>query len=124
MIGTRVFTVRLSEEAKGVVRMYSALLAITLLHERTFTRPFASLQVAQPSLVIMFDGCLGGSGVIWYGGQSATALFQDARTRGLAALGGAAVDLRSLGFGDDSSFQYVSEFISLLIGRESVWPSG
>ena len=64
----------------------------------------------------MFDGCLDGSGVIWYGGQSATAIFQDARIRGLTALGGAAVDLRSLGFGDDSSFQNVSEFISLLIG--------
>jgi len=112
----RVVMVRLNEEAKWVVRLYSALLSLTLLHETTFTRPFVSFQLSRPSLVIRFDGCLGGAGVIWYGGDAATALSLDPFTRGLPALGGVAVDLRSLGFGEDSSFQNVSEFISLLIG--------
>lgn len=112
----RVFHIRLSDDAKRIVRLYSALLALTLLHETQFTRPFASFRVSAPSLVIKFDGCLSGSGVIWYGGMSALALQHDPLTRGLSALGGAAVDLRSLGFGEDSSFQNVSEFISLLLG--------
>ena len=108
--------VRLTDEAKWVVRLYSALLALTLLHETKFTRPFVSFRVSIPSLVIRFDGCLGGSGVIWYGGEAAVALSLNPLTLGLTALGGVAVDLRSLGFGEDSSFQNVSEFISLLIG--------
>ena len=97
----RVVMVRLTEEAKWVVRLYSALLSLTLLHETTFTRPFVSFQLSRPSLVIRFDGCLGGAGVIWYGGDAATALSLDPLTRGLPALGGVAVDLRSLGFGED-----------------------
>ena len=53
---------------------------------------------------------------MWYGGEAALALSFDPLTRGLTAFGGVAVDLRSLGFGEDLSFQNVSEFISLLIG--------
>ena len=70
----RVVTVRLTTEAKWMVRLYSALLALTLLHETMSTRPFVSFRVSASSLVIRFDGCLGGSGVIWYGGEVAVAL--------------------------------------------------
>ena len=51
---------------------------------------------------------------MWYGGEAALALSIDPLTRGLTALGGVAVDLRSLGFGEDLSPQNVSDF-SLLI---------
>lgn len=114
--GRQCKRVHLSADAKRVLRLYSALLALTLLHETSFTRPFTSFQVSTQSLVIKFDGCLRGSGVIWYGGEAALALQRDPFARGLPALGGAAVDLRALRFGEDSSFQNVSEFVSLLLG--------
>ena len=94
-----IVLVRLTVEAKWVVRLDRALLALTLQHETKFTRPFVSFMVSSPSLVIRFDGCLGRSGVLWYDGEAALALSRDPLTRGLSALGGVAVDLRSLGFG-------------------------
>ena len=57
--------------------------------------------------VIEFDGSLTGAGILWYArnGDGVEVL-----------LGGAAVDLSPLGFGDDSTYQNTCEFITLVLG--------
>ena len=103
----------IEEKAKRVARLYAALLAMTLQHEPCFTRSLTSFAVQAPTLTIMFDGSLSGSGIIWY-----TTMWSTKQNRYVeqVALGGMAVDLRVLEFGSDPSFQNCAEFISATLG--------
>jgi hypothetical protein len=101
--------VRLAPEVRRVVRLYTALMALTVVREQSFTRSLESFSRKAPTLVIQFDGSLGGVGVTWFEwrGQNRTEE---------AVLGGTAVSLGSLQFGGDSSFQNCCEFIGALVG--------
>lgn len=106
-VGQEHTTVRVTPEVRVAIRLYQALMALTVVREQSFARSFDSFVKKKPTLVIQFDGSLKGVGVTWH------AVSGDAQE---AVLGGSAVSLRSLNFGEDSSFQNCSEFIGVLIG--------
>ncbi|KAJ1437277.1 hypothetical protein B484DRAFT_428363 [Ochromonadaceae sp. CCMP2298] len=97
----------LSSAAAISVGMVQALLALTVVKERTFTRNFAAWKAigAGWAIVAQFDASLGGIGVIWY-------LRSPVGTESL--IGGVWLDIRHLGFGEDSRFQNVAEFLAII----------
>ncbi|KAJ1397366.1 hypothetical protein B484DRAFT_407017 [Ochromonadaceae sp. CCMP2298] len=97
----------LSSAAAISVGMVQALLALTVVKERTFTRNFAAWKAIETgwAIVAQFDASLGGIGVIWY-------LRSPVGTESL--IGGAWLDIRHLGFGEDSRFQNVAEFLAII----------
>ena len=98
--------VRISSETRMVVRLYQALLALTVVREQSFTRTLSSFVQRQPKLTIQFDGSLTGIGVTWFKIEDGTE----------ALLGGAAVCLRGWEFGGDSSYQKWAEFAAVVVG--------
>ena len=100
----------ISHQARRVVRLYQALLALTLLDELRFTRSLGSFGNRVPTLVIEYDGSLSGSGIIWY------RITYEGGCHREVALGGAVVDLRALHFGSEAAFQNCAEFMSLTLG--------
>ena len=90
-----------------MVRLYEALLALTVVKEECFTRSLQSFVHRKPTLTIRFDGSLSGVGVTWFSRSS------DGHE---TVLGGVAVSLRCLGFGTDTSYQNSAEFIGVVIG--------
>jgi hypothetical protein len=97
----------LSSAAAISVGVVQALLALTVVKERAFTRNFEAwrARAAGWAIVGQFDASLGGIGVIWYlrspdGAES--------------LIGGASLDIRHLGFGEDSRFQNVAEFLAII----------
>ena len=99
-------SVTLSKKVRMVVRLYQALMALTVIKEQSFTRSLDSFVRKPPTLTIQFDGSLTGVGVTWFtkSGGSET------------VLGGTAISLRGLEFGDDSSNQNCAEFIGVVVG--------
>ena len=108
--------VKVSSMARRVVRLYQALLALTLHREGVFARSFSSFRIrSTPTLMITFDGCLDGIGIVWH----SVAGTWDAGRRRFSAqtvLGAAALCLRSMNFGGDTSFQNLAEYIGWLVG--------
>ena len=108
--------VKVSSLARRVVRMYQALLALTLHREGVFARSFSSFRSrSTPTLMITFDGCLDGIGIVWHSVSGTW----DARRRRFSVqtvLGASAFSLRSRKFGGDTSFQNSSEYIAWLVG--------
>ena len=100
-------SVRLHPRVRTVVRLYQALLALTVVKEECFTRSIQSFIRRAPTLTIQFDGSLSGVGVTWFTRSS---------TGHEAVLGGVAISLRCLGFGTDTSNQNSAEFIGVVIG--------
>ena len=96
----------ISEEAKTAIRCWRAMLYLVHFDERRFTRTLQSFSDAPPTYVIEFDASLSGAGIIWFKRAGGTE----------ECLGGSAVDLRALKFGDDSSYQNVCEFIGVVLG--------
>ena len=66
-----------------------------------------SFRAEKLPVIIDFDASLSGAGILWYERQ------QDEDE---ISLGGAAVDLRLLRFGTDSSFQNTAEYIGCVLG--------
>ena len=108
--------VKFSSMARRVVRLYQALLALTLHREGVFARSFSSFRsMSAPTLMITFDGCLDGIGIVWH----KVAGTWDAVRRRFSAqtvLGASAFSLRSMDFGGDTSFQNLAEYIAWLVG--------
>lgn len=99
-------SVKLPRRVRMVVRLYQALMALTVVKEQSFTRSLDSFVRKPPTLTIQFDGSLTGVGVTWFTRHG----------RRETVLGGIAVSLRMLDFGDDSSNQNCAEFIGVMIG--------
>ena len=81
------------------------MLCLVRYRETDFTRTLESFVPAASAVTAEFDASLKGAGVVWYG-----------TIDGAEGAGGVcAVDLSFLGFGEDSSFQNLSEFIGAVI---------
>ena len=95
----------LSVEAIVAIQCWRAMLCLVRHRETEFTRTIASFAPTAPTLVAEFDASLSGAGFIW-----------SVREDGAEVIRGVgAVDLSSLGFGVDSSFQNLSEFIGAIL---------
>ena len=97
--------VPLSNEAKVAIKCWRAMLCLVRYSEARFTRSLASFTIAPSHVVAEFDASLSGAGLIWYDRSSGAEV----------AVGVCAVDISSLGFNDDSSFQNLAEFIGAII---------
>ena len=95
-----------SEEAKRAIRLWRAMLFLVRYDELRFTRSLESFDDTSPNLVIEFDASLACAGIQWF-----------RRVNGAeVCLGGSGVDLRFLGFKDDSVFQNLCEFLGKILG--------
>ena len=112
----RHISVSIDNKARRTVRLYAALLTLSLIHGKVFTRTFASFDDRNPTLRIKFDGSLEGAGLLWFITGRGDCPYYEELLVIESLLGGAAVDLRSLNFGWDSSFQNCSEYITIIIG--------
>ena len=94
-----------SAEAIIAIQCWRAMLCLVRFRETEFTRTIESFAPATPILVAEFDSSLSGAGVIW-----------SIRADGTEVVKGvSAVDLSFLGFGVDSSFQNLSEYIGAIL---------
>ena len=73
--------------------------------ETEFTRSLASFAPKTRTVIAEFDASLSGAGLIWYARMGGTEV----------ARGVGAVSLDFLRFGDDSSYQNLSEFIGAIL---------
>ena len=87
--------------------MWRATLALVELNEAQFTRPLDSFKSHDVQFIVEFDASLKGIGLLRYKRDS---------NENEIALGASAVDITSMNFGCDSSFQNVAEYIGGLIG--------
>jgi hypothetical protein len=95
----------LSEEAIIAVQCWRAMLCLVRYRETEFTRTLESFTHTTPVIIAEFDASLSGAGLIW-----------SVRNDGAEeVLGVSAVDLTRLGFGVDSSYQNLSEFIGAVL---------
>lgn len=95
----------LSAEAVVAIQCWRAMLCLVRHREVEFTRAIASFAPETPTVVAEFDSSLSGAGLIWYSREG------DAEV----AVGVGAADLLFLGFGEDSSFQNLSEFLGAIL---------
>ena len=99
-------TFLVSQEAKVAIRAWRAMLFLVRYDERRFSRTMESFGNDPPLYIVEFDASLKGAGILWY-----------RRVRGTeVCVGGSAIDLRFLGFGEDSSYQNLSEYIGGILG--------
>jgi hypothetical protein len=95
----------LSTEAIVAIQCWRVMLCLVRFRETEFTRTIESFAPATPVLVAEFDSSLSGAGVLWFIRSNGAEEF----------IGVSAIDLTCLGFGVDSSFQNLSEFIGAII---------
>ena len=88
------------------IQCWRAMLCLVRHRETEFTRSIASFASETPAQVAEFDSSLSGAGLIWYSRDG------DAEV----ALGVGAADLLFLGFGEDSSFQYLAVLGQIALG--------
>lgn len=96
---------KLSQEAKVAIQCWRALLCVIPYDEVQFTRSLASFHARPGETVAEFDASLSGVGVVWFSSDGAAE-----EVRGVCAL-----SLLSMGFGKDSSFQNLAEFIGAIV---------
>ena len=92
-------------EAVVAIQCWRAMLCLVRHRETEYTRSIMSFAASTPVVVVEFDASLDGAGLIWYSREHGAEV----------ALGVGAVSLRFLGFGSDSSFQNLSEFIGAIL---------
>ena len=95
----------LTAEATVAIQCWRAMLCLVRYREAEFTRTIESFVPTTPVLIAEFDASLSGAGLIWYAVENGAEV----------ARGVSAVDLTFLGFGTDSSFQNLSEFIGAIL---------
>jgi hypothetical protein len=106
----RHVSVDLKNNAKRAIHVWRAMLCILVFREQEFGRPFDTFIPRSSRLVIHFDACLEGMGVIFYEkGDSADGCND-------VALGGCAASFLCYGIGSDSSYQNACEFVAAVIG--------
>ena len=95
----------LPADAVIAIQCWRAMLCLVRHRESEYTRTVESFAHNTPVVVAEFDSSLSGAGLIWY-----------VRTHGAeVARGVSAVDLSFLDFGEDSSYQNLSEFIGAIL---------
>ena len=95
----------LTQEARVAIQCWQALLCLVPHDEVQFTRKLFSFIPHTATIVAEFDSSLSGVGVVWY-----------KRPDGAEeCVGVCAISVRELGFGEDSSFQNLAEFIGAII---------
>ena len=95
----------LSQEAQVAIQCWQAMLCLVRYRETEFTRTLDSFSSSTPTILVEFDSSLSGAGLIWF-----------QRSNGAEAVRGVnAVDLTFLGFGEDSSYQNLAEFIGAIL---------
>ena len=95
----------LTQEAIVAIECWRAMLCLVRYRETEFTRTLESFNPANPTVLVEFDSSLSGAGLIWF-----------QRSNGAeAVMGVSAVDLTFLEFGDDSSYQNLSEFVGAIL---------
>ena len=99
-------TFPVTEEAKTAIRLWRSMLFLVRYDENRFTRPLASFSTEPANFIIEFDASLKGAGVLWF----------ERRHGAEVCMGGSAIDLRFLDFGEDSSFQNLCEFMGAILG--------
>jgi hypothetical protein len=99
------------EDGCRVVRIFRVLLLLTTINEQKFARRLVSFEVGAHKLVVEFDASLTGVGLLWF-------LVDDNGVE--VPLGGSAVDLTPLGFGEDASYQNTAEFIAAVLGMRGL----
>ena len=87
------------------IQCWRAMLCLVRYRETEFTRTLESFAPATPVIIVEFDSSLSGAGLIWFLRHNGTEV----------AMGVSAVDLSFLAFGEDSSFQNLSEFIGAIL---------
>ena len=98
-------SITLGVPAKRAVLLWRAILCAIAVDEDTFARPLRSFAPRAVELVIRFDASLSGVGIL-VGIPSQEGIDQEPQW-----VGGIAVSLLELGFGEDSSNQNCAEFI-------------
>ena len=83
------------------------MLYLVSFNEQQYTRRMQSFLPEKLLYIIEFDASLSGAGVLW---------FKRGADGAKVSIGGSAVDLRSFGFGIDSSFQNTAEYIGCILG--------
>ena len=91
--------------------LWRAILCAIAVDEDTFARPLRSFAPRAVEFVIRFDDSLSGVGIL-LGIPSEEGIDQEPRW-----VGGIAVSLLGLGFGEDSSNQNCAEFIGATLAR-------
>jgi hypothetical protein len=94
-----------SSEAIIAIQCWRAMLCLVRYREVEFTRTIESFALTTPVSVVEFDASLSGAGLIW----------SDRSTGAEVIHGVSAVDFTLLGFGSDSSFQNLSEYIGAIL---------
>jgi hypothetical protein len=100
--------VEITPQVRQICRLFQVLLVLSAVDELEFSRPFHTFAKAMrlPTVVIECDASLtGGGGMIMIRNEDGTE----------TVVGCFTVDLTSLGFGTDSSFQNVAEFIVAVV---------
>ena len=100
-------SVRLLADARRAIRVFRLFLILTAVDARRFARSLVSFDLRPSGLIVEFDACLTGIGVIWY------YRYPDGRE---ICLGFFARNLHALNFGVDSSFQNICEFFAVTLG--------
>ena len=96
-------------DTRSAILMFRVLLSLTSVLEAQFTRDLGSFKPdPRPSWVVEFDASLSGIGLLWYHRPNS----EDPEV----LLGGCSVDITSLGFGVDASYQNTAEFIAAALG--------
>lgn len=80
-------------------------MSLVALDEEKFSRSIHTFACVEPRLFIQSDTCLFGLCILVYAVPDRDIL-----------LGGSAVDISHFGFGEDSSFQNVAEFVAAVMG--------
>lgn len=108
MMGRRLnphVSLPLSTEAAIAIKCWRAIFCLVRYSETEFTRTLLSFAPVQSGIIAEFDSSLQGAGLVWY-----------SRSKGAeVAVGVCAMELSFLGFGDDSSFQNLAEFIGAIL---------
>ena len=102
----RYATFTLDEETRCAIRCWRAMLFLVSYDEAQFTRSLDSFNDRPTKYIIEFDASLTGAGVIIYKRVNAMEV----------CLAATAMDLRRLGFGNDSSFQNTAEYVGAIVG--------
>ena len=106
----RHVSVKLKNNAKRSIHLWRTMLCVLTFRELEFGRPFETFLPRSSRLVIHFDACLKGMGVILYEKGEAIDGSDD------VALGGCAASFESYNIDVDSSYQNACEFIAAVIG--------
>jgi hypothetical protein len=108
MMGRRLnphVSLPLSTEAAIAIKCWRAMLCLVRYSETEFTRTLSSFAPPRSGIIAEFDASLQGAGLVWYSTSEGAE----------EAVGVCALELSFLGFGDDSSYQNLSEFIGAIL---------